>query len=132
MPIQQTIDIPAHPKGEDLRLTIDVPREVPAGPVILTFTPAPAKEPEPTLEPEGITESEKLDIAARMIGYQDHGDFLRRNSPRTIEEAVAEQERKSKDPKNKNRFNKFYGILEGDAAYGDGMEYQRKMRDEWK
>ena len=35
MTIEQTVEIPA-----DRRLTIDVPREVPAGPVILTFTPA--------------------------------------------------------------------------------------------
>jgi hypothetical protein len=35
MTIQQTINIPpSH------RLTLDVPPEVPAGPVILTFTPA--------------------------------------------------------------------------------------------
>jgi hypothetical protein len=33
--IQQTIEIPANH-----RLTIDVPREVPAGRVILTYTPA--------------------------------------------------------------------------------------------
>ena len=37
MTITQTVDIPA-----DHRLTIDVPREVPEGPVVLTFTP-PAK-----------------------------------------------------------------------------------------
>ena len=35
MTITQTVEIPA-----SHRLTIDVPREVPAGPVILTFTPA--------------------------------------------------------------------------------------------
>ena len=40
MTITQTVDIPA-----SHRLTIDVPREVPAGPVILTFTPAAAKKP---------------------------------------------------------------------------------------
>jgi len=34
MSITQTVEIPA-----DHRLTIDVPREVPVGPVILTFTP---------------------------------------------------------------------------------------------
>jgi hypothetical protein len=37
MSVTQTVEIPpSH------RLTIDVPREVPAGPVILTFTPAQA------------------------------------------------------------------------------------------
>jgi len=35
MSITQTVTIP-----DDHRLTIEVPREVPAGPVILTFTPA--------------------------------------------------------------------------------------------
>jgi len=35
MAITQTVEIPA-----DRRLIIDVPREVPTGPVILTFTPA--------------------------------------------------------------------------------------------
>ena len=35
MAITQTVTIPAN-----RRLVIDVPREVPAGPVILTFTPA--------------------------------------------------------------------------------------------
>jgi hypothetical protein len=39
MTIEQTVEIPA-----DHRLTIDVPREVPAGTVILTFTPAEAAE----------------------------------------------------------------------------------------
>ena len=42
MSITQTVEIPA-----SRRLTIDVPREVPTGPVILTFTPAetqPLKE----------------------------------------------------------------------------------------
>ena len=35
MSVTQTVEIPANHK-----LTIDVPREVPTGPVILTFTPA--------------------------------------------------------------------------------------------
>ena len=35
MTITQTVDIPANH-----RLVIDVPSEVPAGPVVLTFTPA--------------------------------------------------------------------------------------------
>jgi hypothetical protein len=39
MTVTQTVDIP-----ESHRLTIDVPREVPAGPVILTFTPKATEE----------------------------------------------------------------------------------------
>jgi hypothetical protein len=38
MTITQTVEIPANH-----RLTINVPREVPAGPVILTFTPTETK-----------------------------------------------------------------------------------------
>ena len=38
MTITQTVEIPA-----DRHLTIEVPREVPTGPVILTFTPAEVK-----------------------------------------------------------------------------------------
>jgi hypothetical protein len=37
MTIQQTVDIPA-----SRRLTIEVPREIPAGRVLLAFTPVPA------------------------------------------------------------------------------------------
>ncbi|MDR1909938.1 MAG: hypothetical protein LBQ35_08520 [Spirochaetaceae bacterium] len=36
MTIEQTIEIPA-----DRRITLEVPREIPAGRVMLTFTPAP-------------------------------------------------------------------------------------------
>ena len=36
MSITQTVEIPVN-----RRITIDVPREVPTGPIILTFTPAP-------------------------------------------------------------------------------------------
>jgi hypothetical protein len=39
MSITQTVEVPA-----SHRLTVDVPREVPAGPVILTFTPQPAAD----------------------------------------------------------------------------------------
>jgi hypothetical protein len=39
MSITQTVDVPA-----SHRLTIDVPREIPAGPVILTFTPQVAAD----------------------------------------------------------------------------------------
>ena len=39
MTITQTVDIPA-----DHMLTIEVPREIPEGQAILTFTPAPVKK----------------------------------------------------------------------------------------
>jgi len=52
MSITQTVDIPASHK-----LTIDVPREVPTGPVILTFTPKTAVADDfddDGLYPEGV------------------------------------------------------------------------------
>ena len=42
MTITQTVEIPA-----DRRLTIEVPREVPAGRTILTFTPVPERNYDP-------------------------------------------------------------------------------------
>ena len=47
MSVTQTIDIPA-----SHRLTIDVPSEVPAGPAVLTFTPAPKRK---------LTEAEEIE-----------------------------------------------------------------------
>ena len=44
MSITQTVEVPV-----SHRLTIDVPREVPAGQVILTFTPTAAVAPETNL-----------------------------------------------------------------------------------
>ena len=70
MTIQQTVDVPA-----SRRLTIDVPREVPAGPTILTFTP-------------------KAEVPSRKP------------------------------------LSHYFGILSPDT-YGDGVAYQREMRDEW-
>jgi len=61
MSVTQTVDIPA-----SHRLTIDVPREVPEGPVVLTFTPAkkaadqrsndqkPANTDDDGLYPDGV------------------------------------------------------------------------------
>jgi hypothetical protein len=47
MSVTQTIEIPT-----DHRLTIDVPREIPAGRAILTFTPASAIREEMSQEQE--------------------------------------------------------------------------------
>jgi hypothetical protein len=46
--ITQTVEVPA-----SHRLTVDVPREVPAGPVILTFTPKTAADDD-GLYPDGV------------------------------------------------------------------------------
>ncbi|MCL2044430.1 MAG: DUF2281 domain-containing protein [Treponema sp.] len=56
MSITQTVFIPA-----DRRLTIEVPREVPSGQVILTFTPKP-------VEQEPATERATTSVASEMSG----------------------------------------------------------------
>jgi hypothetical protein len=107
MTIQQTIEIPA-----SHRLILDVPQEIPTGSVILTFTPAPRSSPD-----------------QRGASDADWAAYLKANTPATIEEALAEAKRKLADPNHKN-FSQCFGSLKG--AFGDGMEYQRKMRDEWE
>ncbi|GHU51109.1 hypothetical protein FACS1894200_11000 [Spirochaetia bacterium] len=89
---------------------------------------AHVKEREPK---EAVCSADMFDQAARLIGYKDHLDYLRANTPKTIEEAKAEAKRKFNDRKGESFFDRFYGILEGDDTYGDGMEYQKKMRSEW-
>jgi hypothetical protein len=117
--LQQTIK---NPIGRRISVTLDIPREVPLGPPLtLTYAFAPVSV-EPTEEPS------VFDAAARILGYKDDLDYLRANSPKTIEEAEAEAERKFKTRKS---IYEYYGIIAGDAVYGDGMEYQRKMRNEW-
>jgi hypothetical protein len=123
MPIQKTVENPA-----SRRITVDVPGEIPVGPVILTFTPT-NKKPEADQRPvETCSTKEMFDEVAHRLGYQDHLDYLQANSPATIEEAKAEAARKRKTRKS---IYEHYGCLKGEDIYGDGMEYQRMMRDEW-
>ena len=98
MSITQTVDIPAFEPSVQRRLTIDIPREVPEGRVILTFTPSPAE---------------------RLPG----------GSSRTVEEALQMAKEKAADPNRKpisRHFGKHKGIFGG-----DGVAYQRAIRDEW-
>jgi len=76
MTITQTVEIPVSHV-----LTIDVPREVPAGRAILTFMPASG-------------------------------------------------ERVDDEKPNRKPISAYFGIL-SPSAYGDGVEYQRNLRDEW-
>ena len=71
MTIEQTVEIPA-----SYRITIDVPREIPVGRAILTFTPAPAEK------------------------------------------------------RNREPISQHFGILSPNT-FGDGVAYQRAIRDEW-
>jgi hypothetical protein len=116
MTIEQTIEIPA-----SRRITLEVPQEIPTGPGILTFTPAP----------RSAADQGSIDPRAAPIDEEDEADwaaYLKANTPHTIEEAIAEAKRKLADP-NRKPFSRHFGALQG--AFGDGMEYQRKMRDEW-
>ena len=70
MTVEQIVDIPA-----DRRITLEVPRTVPEGKTILSFTPASAT-------------------------------------------------------KERKPLSQYFGILSPDT-YGDGVDYQRKLRDEW-
>jgi hypothetical protein len=102
MTIEQTVEIPA-----DHRLTIEVPREVPAGKVrvVIRFS-----DPEvPARDPTGA------DIK------------LAPSYP--PEEAVKIAAQRLADP-NRKRPSQFIGILPGYFG-GDGLAYQRKIRDEW-
>ena len=65
MTIEQTVKIPANH-----RLTIDVPREVPEGPVILTFTPAPKRK---------LTEAEEIEYINR------NAEWLNKQAEDTLE-----------------------------------------------
>jgi hypothetical protein len=53
MTIKQTIDIPTNH-----RITLDVPREVPAGATIITFTPAPKETASITKQTRGERDKE--------------------------------------------------------------------------
>jgi hypothetical protein len=125
MTLRQTIDIPAN---REVTIHLVAPETVPCGKtdIILEF-------PQEREADQGAVAAQStpdvFDEAARLLGYKDDLDYLRANSPKTIEEAEAEAERKFKTRKS---IYEHYGCLKGEDFYGDGMEYQRKMRDEWR
>ena len=85
------------------RLTIDVPHEVPSGRAILTFTPTPTKEINSAPLPGG--------------------------NARTVEEALQMAAEKAADP-NRKPISRLFGKHKGIFG-GDGVAYQRAIRDEW-
>jgi hypothetical protein len=85
----------------DRRITLEVPREVPPGRTILAFTPAHSPD------------------TVRLPG----------GNARTVEEALQMAAEKLADPNRKpisRHFGKHKGIFGG-----DGVAYQRAIRDEW-
>jgi hypothetical protein len=69
MIIEQTIEIPA-----DHRLTLEVPREIPTGRAILTFTPAPVLPA--VAKSADTTEKRATPISDRLLGIASHlGDI---------------------------------------------------------
>ena len=65
MTVTQTVDIPASHK-----LTIDVPSEVPEGPAVLTFTPAPKRK---------LTAEEEVEY------FKQNADWLNKQAEETLE-----------------------------------------------
>jgi hypothetical protein len=110
MTIQQTIDIPA-----DRWLHLELPKTVPSGKfdLRLIFTPAQS-------------------IRERQSGGFAH---LLRDSPKTVKEAIAEARQKTAEriASGREPFEESRELLNGRRLFDgvDGVEYQRKIRDEW-
>ena len=103
MSITQTVEVPANH-----RLTIDVPREVPEGPIILTFKPVSDQ-----------SSADQGSVGGRLPG----------GSPRTVEEVLQMAAEKAADP-NRKPISRHFGKLSPNT-YGDGVAYQRNIRNEW-
>jgi len=66
MMIEQTVEVPINH-----RLTIDVPREIPAGPAILAFRPAAAQSADKVKEKHGTPITDRLAGCLAGIGDID-------------------------------------------------------------
>jgi hypothetical protein len=99
--IEQTVDIPA-----DRRLYLDLPHSVPSGKVDIVLVLSTAEETPRAHTPTPFPNIESLKEEARQ-------------------KTAARLACPSGDP-----LQKYCGILK-DVFTEDGVEYQRKMRDEW-
>jgi hypothetical protein len=107
MTIQQTVEIPA-----SHRLTIDVPQEVPTGKATITYSPDP--------ESGQAVPAGRRKIPDELVAI--------------VQEAARRAERERTDPAYRAEIAEIYRkCQEGGPIFGgmDGMEYQRRMRDEW-
>jgi len=117
MSITQTVEVPA-----SHRLTIDVPLEIPTGRTVLTFTPAAEKAANTNSKP-----------ISRYFGILSPGiygdDKLPGGNYNTVEEALQAAAEKAADP-NRKPISRLFGKHKGIFG-GDGVAYQRAIRDEW-
>ena len=104
MSVTQTVEVPA-----SHWLTIEVPNEIPAGPAILTFAPASVQ----------MCKDQRYDT-----------DQLPGGSYNTVEEALQAAAEKAADP-NRKPISRLFGKHKGIFG-GDGVAYQRAIRDEWE
>jgi hypothetical protein len=119
MTIEQTVEIPF-----DRRLVMELPPDTPPGmaKVAITISPAelPAKLPVEELPHD---EAEIL----RQIEELKRTELPR---PRTIAEAIKQAEAIAADP-NRLPISRLFGILKDKPLRESGVEYQRRIRDEW-
>jgi hypothetical protein len=108
--IEQTVD-------RHLRLDMALPKSVPGGRtrVVLTFSPAEAAESPAPESLAGIYTPEPFPSIDELI----------HEAKQKAAERYAEMQRTGLDP-----LARFAGCLK-DVFPEDGLEYQRKMRDEW-
>jgi hypothetical protein len=82
-----------------------------------------------------ITSSRRLTVPSEVpegraqVIYQFPVREARKNSPRTIEEALQMAEEQAADP-NRKPISRHFGTI-SPSTYGDGVAYQRAIRDEW-
>jgi hypothetical protein len=105
MTIEQIVEIPA-----DRRIFFDVPKDIPSGKVRAALTIIP-------FAGEG-----RVGGLAGLKASAAHASH-------STEEALREAEKKASDPDRKP-ISRYFGSHPGILG-GDGVAYQRKIRDEW-